>query len=403
MRASNSSWKSTFLALLQPLGAAIGALFAFGVLIIATRQGQFSSIAAFGAGAGVAAIVSVVVGGGTTLAYTTGTIPRQRAVRVVRSVIVLPAVTLAIGIAVVAYSVWGYLDALAVMAGGLSTLASVGAELDASYLRRRLRTGRLFTADVLNRLLAFGLIVLGVPFAFAMLGGALSRALLLRLFTRSDPSRTRELRIDKPALALAYEAKMTSLSVLYSACDRIGALAAPVVMPVSVAGGFVAVLSAQQNVSGVLLTGLQTTLAARSQQRKRLNWANHLDLLFVGGGLMVAAVMIAAQEPLVRFLGLDGASQPGLYWIALALLIPASLTSRLFEFRFLSSTASHKAVAARSIAALVALGAAALVLSGSDPSILSGGLLIAEVASVLTSVTLLAAQHVRDVRGRGNA
>ena len=403
MSRSSSPRKSFFLALLQPAGAAIGAVFAFGVLMVATQEGQFASIASFGAGAGTAALASVAVGGGTTFAYTTGAAPRQRAVRIVRGTIVLPSIVLATALAVLLYAGLGNLDPLGVVAGGLSTCASVGAELDASYLRRHLRTGRLLVADTINRVIAFGLIVFGVPFAFAMLGGAISRMLLLWVFTRADPSRERTLRITRSTLALAYEFKLTSLSVLYSLCDRIGALTAPAASPIPVAGGFVAVLSAQQNASGVLITGLQTTLAARSQQRSQLSWANRLDLLFVAFGVAAAAAMIAWQVPLTEFLGLGTASEPGQYWVAVALLIPASIASRCFEFRFLTTSASGKAVAARAVAASVAIGAAAIAVVGAEIAVLASGLLVAEIASVLVSVGLVLTRYIRMRRGRNRA
>lgn len=395
--------RSTFLALLPSLGSAIGAVLAFGLLAVATRQAQFVSIASFGAGAGVAALASVAVGGGTTLAYTTGTTERQRAVRVVRNTIVLPAILIATGVAVVLYSVLGHLDTLGVLAGGLSTSASVGAELDSSYLRRHLKTGRLLVADILNRAIAFGVIVLGVPFAYAMLAGALSRALLLRGFTRADPSREAGFRISRSVLALAYEAKLTTLSVLYSACDRVGALAAPATAPVPVAGGFMAVLSAQQNVSGVLMSGLQATLAARSQQRSRLSWANHLDMLFVVASLAGAALMIVWRDPLIRFLGLETTSGPGEYWITIAFLIPASIASRVFDFRFLAEGMARNAVISRATATSVAVSAAVVALVSSQIAVLANGLLIAEGTAVLTSLCLLGIKYFRTKRGRDHA
>lgn len=386
-------------ALFQPMSSAVSAVFAFAALVIAMRQGQFASIASFGAGAGVAALASAVVGGGTTLAYTTGTTVRQRAVRLVRNTIVLPVIVIATGIAVLLYAVWGQLDPLGVAAGGISTVASVSAELDASYLRRHVRTVRIFFADTLNRGGTLLLIVLGAPFAIAMLVGAVLRAIVLRMATNRDPSRSGTSRIDKSVLALAYEVRLTSLSVLYSVCDRVGALAAPLSATVPVAGGFMAALSAQQNGSGTLLSGLQTTLAARSQQQSQPRWANYVDALLVAVGWVAAVVMLVWREPLVGFLGLQENSEPAQYWVAIALLVPAALASRLFEFRFLAIGVPSKAVVSRAIATVVALCGGILAFVGSQISPLAYGLLLAEVASVLTSLALLAAQRIQLRRG----
>lgn len=381
--------------MLQPVGAGVSAILALGVLVIALRRDQFSSIASFGAGAGVAALVSVAVGGGTTFAYTTGAEERQHAVRVVRNVVVIPSLVAATSIATVLYDAIGDLNPIGVAAGGLATAASVGAELDSCYLRRNLRTGQLFAADLLNRAVAFTAIALATSFALAMLAGAVARASLLWILTRSDPSRTGRRRISKKALALAYEVKLTGLSIMYSICDRVGALTAPAVAPLPVAAGFVAMLSAQQNISGVLVTGLQTTLAARSQQRMQLLWANRLDAVLVLAGVVTAAGMIAFEEQLGDALGLGGQSDAADYWVAIAILIPASLASRLFEFRFLTTGQTRNALVARTAAVTVAVGAAIAALVNAELSLLAFGLLAAEAASVISSLVLRAAHHPR--------
>lgn len=395
--------RSTLLTVLQPLGGAIGAIIGLGVLTVATRQAQFTSIASFGAGAGVAALASVAVGGGTTLAYTTGAIERQRAVRVVRNMIVLPVILIATAVAVAVYSGVGRLDPFGVIAGGLSISANVSAELDSSYLRRRIKTGQLFIVDVLNRGIAFGAIILGVQFAYAMMAGALSRALLLRVLTKADPSRESGYRLSRIVFTLAYEAKLTTLSILYSVCDRVGALAAPAAAPIPIAGGFMAVLSAQQSGSGVLMSGVQATLAARSQLREKLRWADLLDVLFVLAGLAGAVIVIVARNPLIGFLGLEAASDPDEYWIAVALLIPASIASRVIDFRFLAVGETLKAVITRAIASCVAVSAAIAAMATSQIAVLANGLLIAEGTALLTSMGLVGAKCYRTKNGRDHA
>ncbi len=395
MNSSYSAHESTLRALLEPLGAAIGAILALAVLTAATRQGQFTSIASFGAGAAVAALTSVAVGGGTTLAYTTGSTERQRAVRAIRRAIVLPAILTATAGAMVIYTAFGDLDPLGVLAGGISTSAGVSAELDASFLRRHLKTGQLISVSILNRGIALAAIILGMNFAFAMLAGAVSRALFLSVLTRNDQSRDAGFRINKSIMSLAYEPNLTGLSILYSVCDRVGALVAPATATIPIAGGFVAVLSAQQNASGVLMSGLQTTLAARSQQRSILKWASRLDLVFVLAALAGASLMIAAEERLITILALETSSEPGKYWGALAMLIPASIASRVFDFHFIASGMPRNALASRAVATIVALSAAGVALIGSQIAVLANGLLIAEIASILTSSSLVTFGYLR--------
>lgn len=387
--APQSPLRSSMLALLQPLGSVVSAVFAFGVLIVATRQGQFLSIASFGAGAAVAALASVAAGGGTTLAYTTGDVNRQHAVRMVRVTIVLPVVGAATVVAAALYSSWGQLDAWAVLAGGGSTLLGVGAELDTAFLRRRLRTGSLLTVDTGNRIVAFTAIALGAPFSIAMLTGALARSLALRLLAGDDPARVGYIRLNRTVLRLAYEAKLTTLSILYSVCDRLGALVAPVVASVQVAGGYVSVLNAQQNASGILMTGLQTTLAARAEQRTRLRWASVLDIVFIGIALVGAGTMILLKQPLVTLLGLASVSGPNSYWTPVALLIPASIAARVLDFRFLLENVSRISVVSRASATAVALGAAGLAIANSKIGMLAWGMLLGEVVGLLTSIVYL--------------
>lgn len=398
MNSSYSPHESTLRALLEPLGAAIGAILALAVLTAATRQGQFTSIASFGAGAAVAALTSVAVGGGTTLAYTTGTTERQRAVRAIRRAIVLPAILIATAGAMAIYSALGDLDPLGVLAGGISTSAGVSAELDASFLRRHLKTGQLISISILNRGIALAAILLGMNFAFAMLAGAVSRALLLSVLTRGDQSRDAGFHINRSIMSLAYEPNLTGLSILYSVCDRVGALVAPAAATIPVAGGFVAVLSAQQNASAVLMSGLQTTLAARSQQRSVLKWANRLDLVFVFAALAGASLMIVAQDPLIAILALETSSEPGRYWNALAMLIPASIVSRVFDFHFLASGKARNALVSRAVATIVAVSAAGFALFSSQLAVLASGLLVAEIASILTSLSLVTFSHLRKRR-----
>lgn len=390
-------------ASLQPLGALVGAVFGFGVLVVATRDGQFASIASFGAGAGVAALASVVAGGGTTLRYTTGERVRQSAVRKVRAKIVLPVVAIATLVAVLIYSGPGNLVPAAVAAGGLSTAAGVGAELDAAFLRRRLWTGRLFLGDTVHRGLAFTLVLVGSDFAYAMLLGSVVRALLLRIFAAEDPSRSAGLWLTRTELRHAYETRLTSLSILYSLCDRVGVLASAWVAPVPVAGGFVATVNAQQSWAGVLMTGVQTTLAARSEQRSALRWARWMDLMMVATGAVVAAVMIAWREPLLDFLGLDETTQPEKYWTAVVLLIPAALGSRVLEFHFLSVRNPANAVFVRGIATIVAVASASAAVVRTDISVLANGLLVGECASIVIALVLISFRQPQSRHGLGHA
>ncbi|GAB2517505.1 hypothetical protein GCM10027064_13970 [Microbacterium petrolearium] len=369
------------------MGSVIAAVIALGVLVVATNQGQFASITSFAAGAGVAALTSVLVGGGTTFAYMTGGVEQQHAVRVVRALVVLPAVVLASGAAAGLYAGLGALHLLGVLAGGLSTLASVGAELDAAYLRRHLRTWHLLAADIAGRLMSLVIVVGGVDFAYAMAGGAILRAGMLYFAARNDPARPGPKLLHKKVLTLAYETKLTSTSILYSACDRLGSLIGPLVAPIPVAGGFQAVLSSQQNASGALVSGLQTTLAVRAQHRLNLKWASRVDALLLAAALFAAVVMVVWREPLTSFLGLAAMSRPEAYWVALAALIPAAVASRMFEFQFMAAGQTKHAMLSRTAATAVGIVGGIVALANGSIEVLAWGLLGAEVTSVLTSAS----------------
>lgn len=381
------SLRAAFLVLLQPAGTAIGAMLALVTLLVATNKGQFTSIASYGAGVAIAAIVAAVVGGGTTLAFTTGNEERQRAVRNVRKSVVVPSIVLSTGGAVVVYSVINDLQPLAVVAGGIATASTVSAELDASYLRRKLRTVGLFSGDLASRATALLLIVIGVEFAYVMLAGSLIRSSMLSVFARRDPTRKFKFRLSKSDMAQAYEVKLTSLSIAYVLADRIGALVVPFTSSPVVAGGYNAVIGIQQNISGVIMSGVQTVLAIRTERGSELRWTLRLEFLFVLLAGTACAVMLMFSDQLMRLLGLSSLNEPHSYWTAIAALIPLALLSRVLDFQFIAKGKAHVAALSRITATAVILLGALIGVLNTDIEIVVWALVIGELASVLTSVT----------------
>ncbi len=356
--------------------------------MVATRDGQFLSIASYAAGSGVAALTSVLVGGGTTLAFTTGDLRRQSAVRRVRVAVVLPVIGLATGIGAFAYSNLGVLSVPGVVAGGLATLFAVGAEIDASYMRRVLRTPSLVTIDILHRALAFFTILVGFDYAIAMLLGAIIRSISLRIVTRADPSRSPLKMSVEEIFRLAYDRKLTSLSILYALTDRVSSILAPLVAPVPVAGGYIATVSAQQNASGVIMNGVQTTLASRSQQNRKLVWANKVDMVFVTISFVAGIAIASAKDPLVELLGFDYSTQPEAYWIAVSFLIPASICSRVIDFRMLIGETPWVPVVSRAVATGVIGVSITFAYSSASVGILATGILLGEISSIVTATCL---------------
>lgn len=391
-----SGRRLALLTLLQPSGAAICAVIALVALILATRQGQLEEIASYAAGAAVASIASVLAGGGTTLAYTTGGDPQRRAVRLVRIRIVLPIVAAAVAAAAFVYGHIGSLDPRSVTFGGASVLISVGAELDASFLRRHIRTTSLLASDLGSRCVILAIVSVQTNFAIAMFAGAVLRSTALRYFANSDHTRREMPRLDRSSLALAYEFKKTGLSILYSLNDRLGVLIVPALATVPVAGGFAATTSAQQSASGTLMTGLQTTLAARSHKRVNLGWANKIDLVLIATAFSFALVAILAQETVWSILALDATSMPVEYWIPSMLMVPASMISRVLEFRLLAQDRSMPSLVSRALATLVTTVCAAWGVAAGSVSLLAWGMVSAEVIGASLALTALRTGRVSE-------
>ena len=377
-------FRAPALALLQPIGMGIGAAASFLIVVLALRDQQFESLAAYGAGVAVAAMVSALIGGGTTLAFTTGEVDRQRAVRGVRNRLVVPAVAASSVIAAAAYGLTTQLSFWALIAGGAATLANVASELDASYMRRKLRTVGLFFADVLSRFAGLYLVFVGAEYAYAMLACAIIRCTFLFALSCDDPSRKRRKRFTWMEARRAYEVKLTGLSIAYIFCDRVGAAIVPVMAPPPVAGGYVAVVGMQQNISGVLMSGIQTILAVRSEGRIDLKWTGSIEKIIMVLAAVTSAILVVGSDTFMKILGLSVQSVPNHYWNQLVVLLPLALMSRTLDFRAIAAARQYIAVASRIAATMCVLVGASLSLALHSVAVLGWSLVVAELVAILT-------------------
>jgi hypothetical protein len=366
----------------------------------ATRQGELATIAAYSVGVSVVAFAATLLGGGTSLAFLTGDLTTQKAVRNVRIRLVLPGVTIGIIILAVVYGFITPLSTVTVILGGATALFNNLSEIEVGFLKRELRTPPIMAADLAVKPLALVFVLGGGSFAVAMVGAAMIRLLLLFIFSRRDPSRIRPFDVSlRTSIARAYDTSLMSMTFLYVYIDRATFLAAPLVMSVTTNGGFAATLSAEQALSAVLVSGLQTSLAVRSQKsgQPAKRWVIKFEVATIAVAILVAALGVIFREQGLQILNLPQTATALTCWVLIWLTLPFGVASRFLQFQSLAAKTHRRALGALLACAIVLTIGMAVALTLRLDWLLPASLLLAEMAATFYGVTLL----VRDWRSKG--
>lgn len=335
------------------------------ILVVATRDGQLEGIAAYGAGVSVVSIAGVVIGGGTTLTFVNGDLDTQRSVRQWRIRVIAP---LLVVVGLLATAAYGGLTTIApadVALGSAAAAINNLSEIESGFLKRRLRTPHITSADIVSRALGIAVMVAGGSFAMTMACVAAVRYGILTLFSLDDPSR--RVQLTRPLRAhmnRALRPELAGVSVLYAVLDRLPFLVAPIAVPPTSAGSIAALFNAQQAVAGVLVTGAQTTMAARAESSSHVGWANRFEALTIGAGAATGGLGLWQSEVLLKFLHVDAVPGIHLSWAILCITIPIGVAGRVLLFRAIARGAERHAffgIAAGASAAFIAAIAAVLV------------------------------------------
>lgn len=306
---------------IKPITSIATAILTFAILLVATQKSLFADIAAYSAGASIGALVSGIAGSGTSLAYVTGDAQSQFAVRRVRYAIVAPAMVASAFAAGFVYSGVSDLHLLSVVAGGLAVSFNNLGELGSAMLERKLATPQMFFATLVSRGAGLIAIILGSSFSGAMLFSSFFSFILLTKFAKPH-ERRREHKISILAsIRLAYSPSLMSISVIGIVIGRLVLLVVPFLLPAAEAGAVASLISAQQAITGVLISGLYTLMAARSEAGRPQDWMRRVARLTLIFALIITVLSALATPLVVRLLNLTSFGGAHGWWVVLSLAI----------------------------------------------------------------------------------
>lgn len=378
------------------------------MLAASAKFGRTEEIAAYTVMTAALAGVAVVMAGGSSLLYVSGTEHERSAVRSQRLLLVIPVMALAAAIVTVFYVHRGY-GAVALLAAAAACAGNSVFELQSGDLTRQLRFSTAALVVTGTKLGGLVLVVAGAPLTISL---AVAAALQVgiaeaRLCTGPDarPPLWRGLRARESLRAFRLNRQLYLYNAAEAFTGRASNLALSVVAPSVVVGCFGAVNSVYQAFVAILYNGLQVPMALRTRRRHGLSahsarLSRQSELLTIGGAVLFAAVLTAGASPLTtRLLHLPLADSA--YWLQLfALTLPFLTVNRAVTLNAIGGGRYRSATAA---SALIA-GLTALALAGRMPH-LSGGeaagaLLFAEAAAtlVLGAVALRRTRRQRDRR-----
>ena len=390
--------------LLKPVSVLATSGLTFLILLVATTKGQFADIAGYTAGASAAALVSAVVGSGTSLAFVTGDTSTQRAVRKVRYSVVAPALVLAAVVSSALYGLVTELNAASVLAGGVTVAFNNLAELATAVLERKFETSKMLVASVLSRITGLVCVAFGVWFSVSMLvvgclgfmlHQAFARGYLPKVSADDQPS-------VKRAMRLAYAPTLMSVGVLDTLSIRMVMIVGPLLMSAEAAGALSTLVSAQQILTSLTVSTFYTLMAVRSEKGALEGWMRRADVMVVAAALMISTVGVLGGPLVIRMIGLGGFSPAQTWWTLLALaVLPYSLNRRR-QFIALAEGRRTDAVRLLSVLCIGSAVGCMVAFALSAPVWLAGTSLIGEGGALLIILGWEFARRARSRRANPN-
>lgn len=333
-------------------------------VVLASRQGQLSDIAAFSAGSAVAAIVAVLTGGGTSLLFVTGDSNERRAVRWVRWRLTAPIMMGACLATDLALGRLAGLGITAVLLGSFTVIMQSLAALEVASLQRNQAMARWGASVLTSRALPVVLLLGGVPYPVAMAAGSGLLLLLLVIATRSRSSeddRDGHPGSAREAIRTAYRPNLGALAILDAALMRTPFLAAPLAASSAEAGAFAAILTAQQSLTAIFTSSLYTVMTVRSGQSGKTagSFYTRLEKSIVAASLPTAIAAMALGPLFLQLFKLSEFPDFEAIWIWTSLSLPIVTLSRCLQYRSMVKREHGRAVyqVASATAIAVVLGA----------------------------------------------
>lgn len=349
---------TTLKGFLSPLTTVTSSAGAMAILVVATRAGDFTGVAAFAMGSSLMVVLALLGSGGTGILYATGDAITQAAVWKLRSRLVTPSLTIiSILIGVIAAHALS-LPWLATTSGTISVVFLNFQEMDTLALQRGGRLGTLFSITLASRLAGIIGGALFSSYAAGMLLATGISALLFRILGGA-PKAVSTIPLAE-AIRTGYKPGPMAMQILDHAGVRWPLIAVPMLFTGVRAGHLSSVLQLWLAAAGVVVALPYTAMARRGSGH------SSRDLELASAALAVVAVITMwAGAPLVpRLINLP--DQQSVAWTrVLALAILARTLAKLVQYRL----ASFKRYTSAAIACLpLALAWVPLVCGLKDPS-----------------------------------
>lgn len=281
--------------MLAAASGVLGGLLNGAMLTICARQGQTEEFAAFTVMSAALAWIIILLVGGSSLLYSTGTEDERRAIRSQRLMVAVPVMLVAAAGVAAVYTDRGYsLEALCATA--VVAIGNNLSELHFGDLGRQMRFLAVAMVVVATRVVALVLVLLGWPLTVALAVGAVLQLLSSALLARRGPAPHqpdwRGLSVRTGLRAFRLNRKLMPYNLAEVVTGRAGVLALSLVAPPSVVGAYGALSTAFQTLVNVLHAGLQVPMAARTRRRHGLAPATGTgrgsELMMVGAALAAA-------------------------------------------------------------------------------------------------------------------
>lgn len=336
-------------AILSPITSLFAALLSVATIAIAVRNGQSDELVGYSVGVSIGGMLFAVFALGTHLAFVTGDLETQRAARAVRVRVTTPAALATTILGAIGYSALSQVPLAPIIAGGLSAALISLAELESAYLNRHLRTGSVMSSEISSRVIGLMLVGAGVGFSWALLAVGASRFVALVITARSDPSRQGVMLLSvNRALKSSVRPSLMSSSLLYIASDRLLFLLFPLLAPPVVSAYLIAMMTSQQAVGAALASGLQTSLASRSQARElrapTAAWHSRFESLIVLLSVILAVGGVALLSIPLTILGIPQNEMTSFMWAMVMVALPLATASRSAQYRLMGRLRRGSAV-----------------------------------------------------------
>lgn len=336
-------------AILSPITSLFAALLSVATIAIAVRDGQSDELVGYSVGVSIGGMLFAVFALGTHLAFVTGDLETQRAARAVRVRVTTPAALATTILGAIGYSALSQVPLAPIIAGGLSAALISLAELESAYLNRHLRTGSVMSSEISSRVIGLMLVGAGVGFSWALLAVGASRFVALVITARSDPSRQGVMLLSvNRALKSSVRPSLMSSSLLYIASDRLLFLLFPLLAPPVVSAYLIAMMTSQQAVGAALASGLQTSLASRSQARElrapTAAWHSRFESLIVLLSVILAVGGVALLSIPLTILGIPQNEMTSFMWAMVMVALPLATASRSAQYRLMGRLRRGSAV-----------------------------------------------------------